>query len=981
MNLKSILLSIFTVLAWSEFSWAEINFNRDIKPILSENCYFCHGPDQNKRKAKLRLDNFKDATTAHDGVSAIVPNDPEKSELIYRIFSDDPDEVMPPPDAKINLTKEQKEILKEWVGSGAKYEKHWAFINPKKPKPLTESHPIDEFVSKTLKQSQLGQSPQAGLETLIRRVSLDLTGLPPSPENIKDFVTDNSPEAYNKLVDRLLNSQAYGEKMTWDWLDAARYADSNGYQGDSERTMWPWRDWVIKAFNENLSFDKFTVWQIAGDLLPDSTFEQKLATGFLRNHPINGEGGRINEENRVDYVMDMTETTGTVWLGLTFNCCRCHDHKFDPITQKEYYQMSAYFNQTPIDGGGRSGQQAPNLIVQTQEQIAEIGKTTKEIETISQKIKEREIQIIKEGPQLPNDQVWKILIPSKTNAKVQKLTVQKDQSILATGENPKNDTYTIRAETDITEIGSLRLEALMDPSMTGGGLARSDSGNFVLTGFEVSITRGGAKEPEPLKFASSEATFEQGSHKISASYDGNSATGWAVHEGRTVDREHQGIFRLKHKVVAGKGTTIQFIMRHDSPHASHNLGRFRLSMSERTDAPLNKDKTIIDAQLAELTKKRKELNDRLNKLKGSGPKVMVMEDRDKPRQTYILNKGSYEKRGEEVSMGTPAALPKMPNKFPKNRLGLAKWIVSPNNPLTSRVIVNRFWQQIFGVGLVKTSEDFGTQGETPMNQELLDYLATTFVESGWNVKNLMRLIVTSETYKQTSKATKVSENDTNYSLDPENRFLSRGPRFRMPSWMLRDNALAASGLLVPKIGGSPVNTYQPEGVWEEASFGKKRYSRDSGEKLYRRGLYTFWRRIIAPPAFFDNSNRQTCTVKPFRTNTPMHALYMLNDVSFVEASRSLAEMAMITTDNNDLDRLELIFRRLLSRSPLATEQEIMFKALNRSRESFKKDPGSAAALLSVGEKPINEKLDPIEHAAWTATSLAVMNLDEAVTKE
>ncbi|MDP6859937.1 MAG: DUF1549 domain-containing protein, partial [Verrucomicrobiales bacterium] len=544
MKLKSILFSTLCVLTWTEFSWAEINFNKDVKPILSENCYFCHGPDQNKRKAKLRLDNFKDATTAHDGVSAIVPNDLEQSELIYRILSDDPDEIMPPPDAKLKLSKEQKDILKEWVKSGAKYEKHWAFIKPEKTKSLTERHPIDEFVSKTLKESQMGASPQADLETLIRRVSLDLTGLPPSPDKIKEFVTDNSPEAYQKLVDRLLNSQAYGEKMTWAWLDAARYADSNGYQGDGERTMWPWRDWVIKSFNENLPFDKFTVWQIAGDLLPESTFEQKLATGFLRNHPINGEGGRIKEENRVDYVMDMTETTGTVWLGLTFNCCRCHDHKFDPITQKEYYQMSAYFNQTPIDGGGGNGQQAPNLTVPTQEQIAEIDKTTKEIEIINQKIKEREIQVLKEGPELQDDQVWKILTPTETNAKVQKLTLQKDKSILVSGENPKNDTYTIRAKTDIAEIGSIRLEALMDPSMTGGGLARSDSGNFVLTGFEASITRQGSKEPEPLKFASSEATFEQGSHKISASYDGNTATGWAVHEGRNVDREHEGVFRL-----------------------------------------------------------------------------------------------------------------------------------------------------------------------------------------------------------------------------------------------------------------------------------------------------------------------------------------------------------------------------------------------------------------------------------------------------
>ena len=521
----------------------------------------------------------------------------------------------------------------------------------------------------------------------------------------------------------------------------------------------------------------------------------------------------------------------------------------------------------------------------------------------------------------------------------------------------------------------------MDPTMTGGGLSRSNSGNFVLTGFEASIIKNGLKKPVPLIIGSAEATFEQGSWKITSSYDGNPESGWAVYEGRVVDRDHEAVFRLKEKITAGKGTTIQFVLRHDSQNENHNLGRFRLSISEKSDAPLNKGSRNLDTQLAELNQKRKELSDRLNNQKKSGPKVMIMKDMDKPRTTYVLDKGTYEKRGEEVSMGTPSVLPPMPENYAKNRLGLAQWIVSPENPLTSRVIVNRFWQQIFGVGIVKTSEDFGTQGETPANQEILDYLATTFVESGWNVKELLKLIVTSNTYKQSSKASKVSENETNYSLDPENRLLSRGPRFRMPSWMLRDNALAASGILVPIVGGSPVNTYQPDGVWEEASFGKKRYSRDNGEKLYRRGLYTFWRRIIAPPAFFDNSNRQTCTVKPFRTNTPLHALYMFNDVTFVEASRALAEMAMTSTGNNDLDRLDFIFTRLLARSPLPEEQEIILKALNRSRNSYQKDPGSASEFLSIGERPVNDKLDKIEHAAWTATSLAIMNLDEAVTKQ
>ena len=981
MKFLAIILGTALYLKVSGVVLAEIDFNKDIKPILSENCYYCHGPDENKRKAKLRLDDFKDATTEKNGSIAIVPNNPEESELYHRIISDDPDEVMPPPEAKIKLTEDQKKLLTEWIKSGAKYDEHWAFIKAEKPKLIKTQHPIDELVQKTLKDSNFSQSPQADPETLIRRLSLDLTGLPPSPDKIDKFVNDNSPEAYDNLVTDLLNSKAYGERMTWDWLDASRYADSNGYQGDSERTMWPWRDWVIKAFNENMPFDKFTVWQIAGDLLPNATEEQKLATGFLRNHPINGEGGRIAEENRVDYVMDMTETTGTVWMGLTFNCCRCHDHKFDPITQKEYYQLSAFFNQTPLNGGGRSGQMEPVLLVQSDEQKEEIKNTEGELRALDKKIKERKITVENEGPQIKEDPNWKILSPDDFKANTQKLTAQKDYSILASGENPKNDTYTIKAKTDISEISSLRLEALMDPTMTGGGLARSDSGNFVLTGFEASIIKEGLKEPVPLIIGSAEATFEQGSHKISTTYDGNSQTGWAVHQGKIVDKDHEAVFRLKEKITAGKGTTIQFVLRHDSQNANHNLGRFRLSISEKPDAPLNKGSRNLDAQLAELNQKRKELSDRLSNQKKSGPKVMIMKDMDKVRTTYILDKGSYEKRGEEVSMGIPNALPPMPENFPKNRLGLAQWIISPDNPLTSRVIVNRFWQQIFGIGLVKTAEDFGTQGETPANQEILDYLATTFIESGWNVKELMRLIVNSDTYKQSSKATKVTESDSNYSLDPDNRFLSRGPRFRMPSWMLRDNALAASGLLVPKIGGNPVNTYQPEGVWEEASFGKKRYSRDNGENLYRRGLYTFWRRIIAPPAFFDNSNRSTCNVKPFLTNTPLHALYMFNDVTFVEASRALAEMAITSTNDNDLDRLNFIFKRLLARPPIASEQEILLKALNRSRQSYTKDPGSASQFLSVGEKPINDKINQIEHAAWTATSLAVMNLDEAVTKQ
>lgn len=971
---------ISALLAIASCCAVELDYNRDIKPILSENCYFCHGPDADKRKAGLRLDTFEGATGERKGVIAIVPGTAEESELITRIYSEDPEEIMPPPKAKLTLDDREKKLLRQWIASGAEYRRHWSLSAPVKPEIPLGKHPIDELVAKSLNGSAFSPSPEADRVTLIRRATLDLTGLAPQLEEISAFLADTSPNAYLKVVDRLLAAPAYGERMAWDWLDAARYADTNGYQGDNERTMWPWRDWVVDAFNENLPFDQFTVWQLAGDILPDATFEQKLATGFLRNHPINGEGGRIAEENRVDYVMDMTETTATLWLGMTFNCCRCHDHKFDPLTQREYYQFSAYFNQTPVNGGGGNAKQPPNLPAPTKPQRLELEKITQEIAGISSEIANRQETLKKiQSSNLPGSP-WHRITPHKMEALTQKLTLQPDHSILAAGDNPKNDTYTLEAKTDLDHISAIRLEALMHPTMTGGGLARSDSGNFVLTGFEISLLQPGKGKPVPLVIESSEATFEQGSHKISTSYDGNPKIGWAVHEGRIVDREHQAVFRVKQPVAAGKGSVLTFVLRHDSPHASHNLGHFRLSVSMDRNAPLAIATGNSDTVIISLTKKRKTLEARRKKINDSAPRVMVMEDMSKRRQTFILNKGLYSSRGKEVSMGTPAVLPPMPEDSPKNRLGLARWLMSSENPITARVTVNRFWQQLFGVGLVKTSEDFGSQGETPTQQELLDYLAVSFREGGWNVKALMRLMVTSAIYKQSAKATRLADNGTNYQLDPENRMLSRGPRFRMPSWMLRDHALAASGLLIREIGGAPVNTYQPDGIWEEASFGKKRYRRDSGDQLYRRSLYTFWRRIIAPPAFFDNAGRQTCSVKPFRTNTPLHALYLLNDVTFVEASRVIAETVLKKYPANDIARLEFVFKRLLSRLPNEHERKILFSRLTRSRKSYTADPKAAESFISIGAHARDASLNPVEHASWTALTLAVLNLDETVTK-
>jgi len=756
---------------------SSIVFSRDIRPILAGHCYNCHGPDEASREADLRLDT-------EDGARLAVAIEGGVAKLLERVTSDDPDRVMPPPDVKKPLTPVQIDLLSRWVDAGAPWGAHWAFeplVMPEIPEVSASAvaslhNPIDHFVQARLAGRGASPSPSASRETLIRRVTLDLIGLPPTPEEVDAFVNDRSDDAWDKLVKRLLNSPAYGQRMAWNWLDAARYADTNGYQGDNERTMWPWRDWVVDAFNRNLPYDDFTVWQLAGDLLPDATIEQKLATGFCRNHMINGEGGRIAEENRVEYVMDMTETTGTLWLGLTMNCCRCHDHKFDPLTQHDYFRLSAFFNQTPVDGSGGNPQTPPVLETPSSEQLQQLAVLEAQLAALPQE------------------------------------------------------------------------------------------------------------------------------------------------------------------------------------------------------------------QEQELEKQREKLKKSLSDLRGSFPKVMVMQDTPVPRKTWVLSRGVYSKPGDEVTANIPETLPPLPAGETVNRLALARWIVSDDNPLAARVTVNRFWQQFFGIGLVKTAEDFGVQGEIPIQQDLLDWLAADFRQHGWDVKRLVRQIVTSHTYRQSSrisnrKAGAEPVDGLSHEDDPENRYLSRGPRFRLPAWMIRDQALSACGLLVRDIGGLPVKGYQPAGVWEEATFGGKKYVQQHGGALFRRSLYTFWRRIIAPTMFFDNASRQTCTVKMYRTNTPLHSLLTLNDVTFVESARALAERVLMAEIPKDADRIDDVFRRLLARPASDSEKAILVAAVERSRDEFLAEPDAATKLLAIGESKRNEQLDPIEHAAWTSLTLAVMNLDETLTKE
>lgn len=1001
-----------------------IVFGRDIRPILADHCFNCHGPDERSREADLRLDTEEGAREALESENGL-------AKLLDRVTSADPDRVMPPPTAKKPLTPIQIQLLQRWINADAPWGSHWAFEPIVAPLvPSVNAHPnailhnpIDHFVQSRLAARGTTPSPAAERETLIRRVGLDLVGLPPTPEEVDAFVNDHSADAWEKVVDRLLASPAYGERMAWTWLDAARYADSNGYQGDNERTMWPWRDWVIDAFNQNMPYDDFTVWQLAGDLLPDSSFEQKLATGFARNHMINGEGGRIPEENRVEYVMDMTETAGTVWLGLTLNCCRCHDHKFDPLTQRDYYSLSAFFNQTPVDGSGGNPQASPVLEVPSVEQRQQLVDIEMQLATARANLKQRENELSESQDEweqkilaAAGESIWQPLVPVQMQATHQQLEALEDGSILAYGDNPRNDTYKVTLASELPSISALRIDALNHESHTHGGLARSDSGNFVLTEIELFVQRPGDDQLLRLPFASGEATLEQGDLKIERAFDGNSTTGWAVYAGQPIDRPHAAVFRLAQPVVMDEDSMIVVVLRHDSHHASHNIGRFRVSVSGAADAWLDEQNESLaaavrtpvdqrtakqteqvrdayrsnDSAYAALRKTQVELEQAFNRLRGSLPKVMVMEDLASLRQTWVLTRGIYSKQGEEVSANVPAKLPPLPTTAANNRLALARWIVSDENPLTARVTVNRIWQQFFGIGLVKTTEDFGVQGEIPLQQELLDWLAADFRQHGWDVKRLVRLIVTSHTYRQSSRITVPAEaaavdgnvgSGFSYEADPENRFLSRGPRFRLPYWAVRDQALAASGLLVRDLGGPPVKGYQPVGVWEEATFGGKTYQQDHGGALYRRSLYTFWRRIVAPTMFFDNASRQTCTVKTYRTNTPLQALLTLNDVTYVEAARVLAERVLSAADDSDATRIDDVFRGLLARRASDEEHVILLAAIERSRKEFRSDPESARKLVSVGESPRHEHLDPIEHAAWTSLALAVMNLDETLTKE
>jgi hypothetical protein len=820
-----------------------LSFNRDIRPILSENCFYCHGQDANKRQADLRLDQ-RDAAIA---AGAITPGDLAASALIERIQATDPDVQMPPASSNRKLSDTQKQLLERWIAEGANYEVHWAFQAPVRPAEpgIGESpwprNPIDRFVFAKLQDAGLSPSPEADRATLMRRLHADLTGLPPTPEEVDAFIADTDPLAYEKLVDRLLASPHYGERQALAWLDAARYADSNGFQQDGDHWQWIWRDWVVRAMNDDLPFDQFTIWQLAGDLLPDATTDQKIASAFNRNHLLNGEGGAIPEEQRWVNLFDRIDTTCTTWLGLTMACAQCHDHKYDPMTQRDYYSLLDGFNRVPESG-------TPQFF-------------------------SSRIRVAAPFLELPTDENTRRF-------------AELDAQIAA-------------ADAEATKLLNAAFDGWRAALIVNGAL--TDASGL----------------PESLVALLNKPEAER------------------------TDDERQ---------------TIESDLR---KHFDEKV------------VPTIKDKYT---PIAERDNLRKQLDDyRKDQL----PRVMIMSD-SQPRETHILSRGEYLSPLEKVEFDTPAFLPPLPADAPKNRLGLAQWLVSPEQPLMARVQVNRMWQQFFGIGLIRTAEDFGVQSEYPIHGPLLDWLAVEFRESGWSVKHMHRLILTSATYRQTSRVTPEL-----LARDPENRLYARASRFRLPSMILRDWALAASGLLDARIGGVPVYPYQPDDIWEPLAITKERdftYPKSSGNDLYRRSLYTFWRRTVGPANMFDASNRQSCRVRATPTSTPLHALTTLNDPTWVEAARVLAERVLTSTSETD-QRLSLAIRLVLGRAATDRDLSILRRALEKQLEGFTTDPDGAKALLLIGEKPRSESLDPVEHAAWTSVCLAILNLDEALTRE
>ncbi|MEZ4702295.1 MAG: PSD1 and planctomycete cytochrome C domain-containing protein [Rhodothermales bacterium] len=1003
----------------------EIDFNFHIRPILSQNCYTCHGPDAGSREADLRLDTPEGAYAPRDSGFAIVPGDPAGSQVMFRLTAADPEERMPPADSHYELTPVQIETIRAWIAQGAVYKPHWAFIPPVKPEPpavagVAPANPIDAFVRARLDREGLKPAPEADPRTLIRRLSYDLTGLPPTPEAVHDFLADTRPDAYERLVDRLLASPRFGERMAVHWLDLARYADTNGYSIDGGRHMWVWRDWVIKSFNDNLPFDDFVRQQLAGDLLPEATEAQLIATGFNRNHMITHEGGTIPEENLTNYVVDRVKTTGEVFLGLTVACAQCHDHKYDPISQRDYYRLFAYFNTLDDQGlDGNSGVNARPTIMASTPLV-----DTREIERLRVTLDSLHALEATDHPAQP---AWedderrhlaergrgfgliplepiKITTPNSGNTG----SILPDSSLLI--DQPGGmAAYNVSLRADTAEpITGLRVVFYPDAVTRGYiGHGRRDDmqGSLVVSSLTVSNGELPSDQVDlyrtiPLRSAT--ASFAHPDFPAKWVLDEEPLNGWSPNPANRT-AQHLTV-RFQQPVDAG-ATPYLTAMLNFGIGSNLIAGRFRIfaitGVDDDTNLPAGIQTLLATAPAERTAEQQSQLRayfyaeapqaglhryamqnaaQRIDALEHPQP-TMVMNTAATPRETFILNRGQYDQPQDAVEPGTPAFLPGL-EEGPPGRLGLAEWLLQPDHPLTARVAVNRFWQLFFGRGIVATAADFGSQGALPTHPELLDWLAVSFVDSGWDVKNLVRQIVTSDAYRQDSGVSEAARR-----RDPENRLLARGPRFRLQAEFIRDTALMLGGLMNGQIGGPSVKPYQPAGLWKEVShYGSSPataqvFVQDHGEKLYRRSMYTYWKRTLPPPSMvtFDAPNREMCTVTREVTNTPLQALVLLNDPQFVEASRAFGQRIALAPGDVDA-RLALAFEMATSRLPNREELAILKHRFEEELAAYRNAPADAEALLSIGESPRDRALDAPEHAAWTTVASLILNLSETVTK-
>ena len=1138
-----------------------VDFNRDVRPILSDRCFACHGPDASVRQASLRLDQREVAVaTLPAGRRVIAPSDVRQSELLRRVTSDDPAVRMPPDGEPLGAG--DVETLSRWIAQGARYADHWSFTSPVRPAPpVADRHPIDAFVDARLEREGLVPVGEASPERLLRRVTLDLTGLPPTVAELDAFLRDDREDRYPRAVDRLLASPRHGEEMARHWLDVARFGDTHGYHLDNVRSLWPWRDWVVNAFNDNMPLDRFAVEQLAGDLLPDATRDQLVATGFNRCNPTTGEGGLIAEEYLARYAMDRVDTFSTAFLGLTTHCAQCHDHKYDPISQREYYELFAFFNNLDEQASDNNAlAPPPRMKVPTADEEASLADLDARIADLRARMDAPDPEM--DAGQAAWEDEWRArldgrfidLAPrsavSQGGARVELL---EDRSIRFTGDNPVRDVYDVVAATarPIGGVVALRLDALVDPDV--GGIGRASHHNIVLTGVEVEVAP--LTDPlrrTPVTLVAAAADHNQRDFPIQNAIDDDPASGWAIAGG--VDEPRTAVFRFAEPVAHAEGTLFFVRLRQESGYSQHNFARVRLAVSDRDVSapstsstwriagpfavkdgraahseelgperlPFDASATFHDGAIAwverpdlvdekvhdlegalaatylhrtlttpapralriavgsddgvriwlngdlvldrpaprsvapdqdfvtlplvagsndlvmkvtnygggfafyhrvvaepidgvpggvaralvasadqrndddrgrlrryyrelhsepwrALDAKRQELEAERKKVDDAVAVTMVSRERAERRPARVLIRGRYDRPGDPVEPGVPAAIAEFPDDLPRNRLGLARWLVDPEHPLFARVFVNRLWQQLFGVGLVKTSEDFGMQGEWPSHPKLLDWLAVELVESGFDVRGMIRLMVTSDAYHRSAAAS-----DVHRRVDPDNRLLARASRPRLDAEVIRDAALFHAGLLVERLGGPSVKPYQPPGIWYAVGYTSSntaRFKRDDGDALYRRSLYTFWKRTAPPPtlAMFDAPSREACTVRRARTNTPLQALALLNDEQFVEAARGFGER-LARMGGDDESRMTHAFQSVTSRTPDDVELELLCGLLEEQRSAYERDSAAAAALLGVGEHPTDAALPEIDRYAWTCVANALLNLDETITR-